>query len=95
MEASSEAHLRSDQTETMGSVIVEIRHPSDLDSDFASSQKASLAFDVDDVTGRNGNSAMSQFQNFISRLILYRHHPDVRWACRANKNIQTDVGNYS
>jgi hypothetical protein len=79
----------------MSTVVIERRRSGDLDSYVPSSQKAALAFDVDDVTGRDGNSARSQFQNLTSCCVLYRNHPDFRPAHRTNNRIQTDTGNYS
>src|ERR1035437_330056 len=45
----SEAHHRSDCANTMDTVVVEFRCSGDLDSYFLSSQKAALAFYVDDI----------------------------------------------
>jgi hypothetical protein len=79
----------------MGAIVIKVGRPGKLDSYFPASQKAAPAFDVDDVTGRNGNVARPQFQNLTSRFIPYRDHPDLRPACRANKHIQADIGDYS
>jgi hypothetical protein len=79
----------------MGTVVIKLRLPGDLDSYFPPSQKAASAVNVDDVTGSDGNAARTQFQNLASRLVLYRNHPDLRPACRANKDIQADVCNYA
>jgi hypothetical protein len=79
----------------VGTVVIEVRRSGDFDPDFPSSQKAAPAFDVDDVTGHDWNSARSQFKKLASRFIHYRNHPNLRPACRANKDIQADVCDYS
>jgi hypothetical protein len=76
-------------------VVVNVRRPGDLDSYFPSSKKAALAFDVDDVTGRDWNSARPQFKNLASRFVHDRNHTDLRSACRTNNDIQTNICNDS
>jgi hypothetical protein len=76
-------------------VVVNIRRPGDLDSYSPPPKKAALAFDVDDVTGRDWNAARSQLKNLASRFVHDRNHTDLRSACRTNKDMQTDIGNYS
>ncbi len=88
-------NLRSDPAERMGSVIVKIRHPGNLDADFSSSQKAMLTFNIEDVASRDGDAATSQFQNLTSGFILHRHYSDLRPAGRENQHVQAEIGDNS
>ncbi|MGA2750449.1 MAG: hypothetical protein ABSG59_16870 [Verrucomicrobiota bacterium] len=95
VEAGSESHLRGDRPESVRPVVVNIRRPGDLDSYSPPPKKAALAFDVDDVTGRDWNAARSQLKNLASRFVHYRDHTDLRPARGTNEDIQADVCNHS
>ncbi len=95
MQTFGKIHRCHNPLKRMCAIVIKVGRPGNLDSCFPATQKAAPAFEVDDVTGCNGNAARPQFQNLTIGFILYRNHPDLRPARRANKRIQADIGDYA